>query len=207
MGGLQVAVAQSLPVHGMHTGPFPTGAAVGMLVVGGVLAASAALWAAGSEPKSDGRSLRNWLLGLGTTLCVLGGLGLFDHYAESRRTGDALHAAGRRIIDDAVEEARHCDPSSPEPTFVYPSGSVPGGTATYVPSPCSTSPRDVLLSSPTALTDRVGYRVEEGGSFSTDGHVTVTDENSGKQVCATVPDTAHGSGSVTDGPCPDQPRD
>ncbi|MFH8775769.1 hypothetical protein [Streptomyces sp. NPDC017958] len=174
-----------------------------MLVVGGVLAASAALSARGSEPKSDGKSLSSWLLGLGTTLCALGGLGLFDHYFENQRTNDGLHAAGRQIIDDAVEEARDCDPASPEPTFVYPSGSVPDGTATYVPSPCSTSPRDVLLSNSTTLTDQIGYKAEEGASFSTNGHVTVTDEDSGKQVCATVPDTANGSGSVTDGPCRD----
>ncbi|MER6073673.1 hypothetical protein ABT187_33535 [Streptomyces sp. NPDC001817] len=174
-----------------------------MLVVGGVVACSAALSARGSEPKGDGASLRTWLLGLGTTLCVLGALGLCDHYIENQRTSDGLHAAGRRIIDDAVEEARDCDPASPEPTFVYPSGSVPGGAATYVPSPCSTSPRDVLLSNSTTLTGQIGYKAEEGDSFSASGHVTVTDENNGKQVCATVPDTATGSGSVTDGPCRD----
>ncbi|MGW6138411.1 hypothetical protein [Streptomyces sp. NPDC055140] len=174
-----------------------------MLVVGGVVAASAMLSARGSQPKSDGQSLRNWLLGLGAALCVLAGLGLFDHYFELQRTSDGLHAAGRRIIDDTVEEARDCDPSSPEPTFVYPSGSVPSGAATYVPSPCDTSPRDVLLSNSTTLTDQIGYKAEEGSSFSTNGHVTVTDEDGGKQVCATVPDTANGSGSVTDGPCRD----
>ncbi|ARF53211.1 hypothetical protein [Streptomyces gilvosporeus] len=199
-----MVVAQPLPVQGMHTGPFPVGAAAGMLVVGGlVVTASVALSARGSEPKSESKSLRNWLLGLGTTLCVLGGLGLLDHYFETRQTSDGLHAAGRRIIDDAVKEARGCDPSSPEPTFVYPSGSVPGGAATYVPSPCSTSPRDVLLSHSTTVTDRIGYKAEKGDSFSTNGHVTVTDEASGKQVCAIIPDTANGSGSVTDGSCRD----
>ncbi|MEV0987854.1 hypothetical protein [Streptomyces sp. NPDC049949] len=174
-----------------------------MLVAGGAVAASAALSARGSEPKGDGKSLRNWLFGLGTALCLLGGAGLFDHYFVNQRTSDGLHAAGRQIIDDAVEGARGCDPSSPEPTFVYPSGSVPGGTATYVPSPCSTSPRDVLLSNSTTLTAPIGYKAEEGDSFSTNGHVTVTDEDNGKQVCATVPDMANGSGSVTDGPCRD----
>ncbi|MYS81095.1 hypothetical protein [Embleya scabrispora] len=129
---------------------------------------------------------------------------MVDHYFENQRTSDGLHAAGRRIIDNAVEKARHCDPSSPEPTFVYPSGSVPGGAATYVPSPCSTSPRDVLRSNSTTLTAPIGYyKAEEGDSFSTNGHVTVTDVNNGKQVCATVPDMANGSGSVTDGPCRD----
>ncbi|MFE9450117.1 hypothetical protein [Streptomyces sp. NPDC006739] len=198
-----MALAQPLPVQGIHTGPFPIGAAVGLLLVGGVVAASAALSATRSEPKDRDRSLRNWLLGLGTTLCVLGGLGLFDHYFETLRASDGLHAAGRRIIDNAVKEARDCDPSSPEPTFAYPSGAVPGGAATYVPPPCSTSPRDVLLTNSATPADQVGYKAQEGNSFSTNGHVTVTDENSGKQVCATVPDTADGTGSVTDGACRD----
>ncbi|MEU8976458.1 hypothetical protein AB0D11_46185, partial [Streptomyces monashensis] len=141
-----------------------------MLVVGGVVAASAALLARGSGSTDGGTSQRNWAVGLGTTLCVLGVLGLFDHYVESQRAGDGLHTAGRRIIDDAVEEARDCDPSSPQPTFVYPSGSVPSGGATYVPSPCSTSPRDVLLTNWTTLTDQIGFKAEQGGSFSASGH-------------------------------------
>ncbi|WP_432190097.1 hypothetical protein [Streptomyces sp. Tue6028] len=113
---------------------------------------------------------------------------------------DALHAAGQQVISAALNSAQHCATAGPEPTYIYPSGVVPGGAATYAPQPCSTSPREALLSS-TVLTPLGLYRAQETASFDTSGHVTVTDPNSGKQVCATVPDTTDGTGAVVDGPC------
>ncbi|MEU6216633.1 hypothetical protein ABZ845_03790 [Streptomyces sp. NPDC047022] len=184
----------------MHTGPFPTGPARALLGAGGVVVLTAAVSAALTRRTGDAGPLIRWLFGLGLTLCLLGGAGLLVHSIEVRRTSDGLHGAGRRIIDDALGVARDCDPASPRPTFFYPGGQTPGGTATYVPSPCSTSPRDALGNSPTAFTP-AGYTAEEGDSFSLNGHVTVTEPDSGKQVCATVPDTVAGTGSVVDGPC------
>lgn len=161
---------------------------------------TAAVSAALTRRTGDAGPLTRWLSGLGLTLCLLGGAGLLIHSIEVQRTNDGLHRAGRRIIDDALGAARDCDPASSRPTFFYPSGQTPGGTAAYVPSPCSTSPRDALGNSPTAFTP-AGYTAEEGNSFSLNGHVTVTGPDSGRQVCATVPDTVDDTGSVADGPC------
>jgi hypothetical protein len=149
---------------------------------------------------ANAKRLTNWLFGLGLTMCAVGGLVLLGEAFEEQQTSDGLHAAGRRIIDEALDSARNCDPASPQPTFVYPSGPGAGGAATYVPTPCSTSPRDVTLDSSLVTSDGV-YEAKAAASFDTNGHVTVTDSDSGKQVCATVPDTTDGTGSVVDGPC------
>ncbi|MER6126696.1 hypothetical protein ABT173_29625 [Streptomyces sp. NPDC001795] len=193
-------VAQWMPRNGEHFGPISTGPAVALLGAGGVVVVTAGVAAALTRRERDAGRLTRWLFGLGLSLCFLGGLGLLGRYFEDRQTSDGLHAAGRQIIDEALEAARNCETAAPEPTIVYPSEPGSGGAATYVPSPCSTSPRDALPD-PTMVTSHGVYRAQEADSFDTNGHVTVTDPDSGKQVCATVPDTADGSGAVVDGPC------
>ena len=195
-------VAQPLPPNGLHTGPIPTGTAVALLGVGGVVLVTAGVAAVLSRRDPDAKRLTNWLFGLGTALCALGGFLLLSRFFEDRQTSDGLHAAGRQIIDEALDSARSCDPASPQPTFFYPSEPGSGGAATYVPSPCSTSPRHATPDSQVVTSQGV-YRVQEADSFDTNGHVTVTDSDSGKKVCVTIPDTADGTGSVVDGPCRD----
>jgi hypothetical protein len=193
-------IAQWMPGNGEHTGPITTGPAVALLGFGGVVAVVAVVAAALSGRESDSGRVTGWLFGLGLTMCALGGIGLLVHYSENRQARDGLHAAGHQVIAEALDSARSCASAPPEPTFIYPSGLVPGGEATYAPPPCSTSPRDALLSS-TTLTSLGAYQAQEAPSFTTSGHVTVTDPNNGKQVCATVPDTSQGTGTVVDGPC------
>ncbi|WP_329141771.1 hypothetical protein OIU91_00090 [Streptomyces sp. NBC_01456] len=171
-----------------------------LLGVGGVVVVAAGVVAALSRQERGSGRLTGWLFGLGLTMCVLGGLGLLVRRSEDQQTSDGLHAAGQQVISAALDSARSCATAAPEPTYVYPSGLMPGGAATYAPPPCSTSPRDALLGS-TVLTSLGLYRAEEAASFDTSGQVTVTDPNSGKQVCATVPDTADSAGAVADGPC------
>lgn len=193
-------IAQWMPGSGDHTGPMTTGPAVALLGFGGVIALVAVVAAALLRREPHSGRLTSWLFGLGLTMCALGGLGLLLSHSESRQASDGLHAAGRQVITDALDSARSCASAPPEPTFIYPSGLVPGGAATYAPPPCSISPRDALLRS-TALTSLGAYRAQEAASFDASGHVTVTDPKSGKQVCATVPDTSQGTGTVDDGPC------
>ncbi|MEV0183978.1 hypothetical protein AB0I54_32545 [Streptomyces sp. NPDC050625] len=184
----------------MHVGPISTGPAWALLGAGAVFVLTAGVAAALSRRDPDAKRLTNWLFGLGMIMCAVGGLVLLGEAFEDRKTSDGLHAAGHQIIDEALDSARNCDPTAPQPTFVYPSQPGSGGAATYVPSPCSTSPRDVTLDSSVTTSDGV-YETQAADSFDTSGHVTVTDSDSGKQVCATIPDTAAGTGSVTDGPC------
>ncbi|WP_328535230.1 hypothetical protein [Streptomyces sp. NBC_00344] len=177
-----------------------TGPAVALLGAGGVVVVTAGAVAVLSRRERDSGRLPGWLFGVGLAMCGLGGLGLLVHHSEDEQASDGLHAAGQQVISAALDSARSCATAAPEPTFVYPSGLVPGGAATYVPPPCRTSPRDALLDS-TAMTSLGLYRARETPSFDTSGQVTVTDPNSGKQVCATVPDTADGTGTVVDSPC------
>ena len=51
------------------------------------------------------------------------------------------------------------------------------------------------------VTSQGVYRVNEAASFGTSGQVTVTDSATGKQACATVPDTTADAGTVADGAC------
>ncbi|UXY29172.1 hypothetical protein [Streptomyces sp. HUAS TT20] len=193
-------VAQPLPPN-VHVGPISTGPAWALLGAGAVIVLTADVAAALSRRDPDAKRLTNWLFGLGMAMCAVGGFILLGEAFQDQQTSDGLHAAGRQIIDEALDSARSCDPTSPQPTFFYPSE--PGrGASTYVPSPCSTSPRDVTLDSSVTTSDGV-YEAQAADSFDTNGHVTVTDSDSGKQVCATVPDTADGTGSVVDGPCRD----
>ncbi|MFJ3309086.1 hypothetical protein ACIPSA_39790 [Streptomyces sp. NPDC086549] len=194
-------VAQPLP-PGLHTGPISTGPAWALLGAGAVIVLTAGVAAALSRRDPGAKRLINWLFGLGLTMCAVGGFILLGEAFEDQRTSDGLHAAGHQIIDEALDSARSCDPDSPQPTFVYPSEPGSGGAATYVPSPCSTSPRDATVDSSVTTSDGV-YETQAADSFDTNGHVTVTDSDSGKQVCATIPDTADGTGSVVDGPCRD----
>ena len=196
-------IAQWIPGNGQHTGPIATGPAVALLGVGAVFVVVAAVAAALGRREPDSGRLAGWLFGVGLATCALGGLGLLLRHSEDQQASDGLHSAGQQVITAALDSARNCASAPPEPTFVYPSGLVPGGAATYAPPPCSTSPRDALLGS-TVLTSLGLYRAQEAPSFDTSGHVTVTDPNSGKQVCATVPDTSQGTGTVVDGPCGDQ---
>ncbi|MFE0513849.1 hypothetical protein [Streptomyces sp. NPDC058964] len=185
----------------MHTGPISTGPAWALLGAGGVIVLTAGVAAALSRRDPDAKRLTNWLFGLGMALCAVGGFVLLGEAFEGRKTSDGLHAAGRQIIDEALDSARSCDPASPQPTFFYPSE--PGrGAATYVPSPCSTSPRDATVDPSVTTSDGV-YETQVADTFDTSGHVTVSDSDSGKKVCATIPDTADGTGSVVDGPCRD----
>ncbi|MFI0937844.1 hypothetical protein [Streptomyces sp. NPDC021020] len=208
-----MVLAQPLPPQGAHpTGPFPVGVAAALLVVGALAAGLSALASGGDGapsggdgtkgggPQRDG-SLRSWLIGLGTTLCVMGALGLLLHVVQTRHQGDGLRNAGQHVIDDAVQAAQGCDTSSPPPTFFYPDSSEPGGGYTWAPPACTTFPREAVLTSNYVPADQPGYTVELSNSFAGNGHVTVTDEHSRKQVCATVPLEATGRGSVTDGPC------
>ncbi|MEU6070393.1 MULTISPECIES: hypothetical protein [Streptomyces] len=194
-------IAQPLPPN-VHVGPISTGPAWALLGAGAVIVLTAGVAAALSRREPDAKRLTNWLFGLGMIMCVVGGLVLLGEAFEDQKTSDGLHAAGRRIIDEALDSARSCDPSAPQPTFVYPSEPGSGGAATYVPTPCSTSPRDVTPDTSVTTSDGV-YEAQAADSFDTNGHVTVTDSDSGKKVCATIPDTAAGTGSVTDGPCRD----
>ncbi|MFJ3235149.1 hypothetical protein [Streptomyces sp. NPDC086787] len=192
-------MAQPLPPD-VHVGPISTGPAWALLGAGGVIVLTAGVAAALTRRDPSAKRLTNWLFGLGMTMCAVGGLVLLGEASEDRKTSDGLHAAGSRIIDEALKSARACNPAAPQPTFVYPSEPGSGGAATYVPSPCSTSPRDVALDTSVTTSDGV-YEAQAADSFDASGHVTVTDSDSGKQVCATVPDTADGTGSVVDGPC------
>ncbi|MGW7257010.1 hypothetical protein [Streptomyces sp. NPDC054834] len=194
-------IAQPLPPN-VHTGPISTGPAWALLGAGAVVILTAGVAAAVTRRDPNAKRLINWLFGLGMTMCAVGGLVLLGEAFEDQKASDGLHAAGRQIVDEALDSARSCDPASPQPTFVYPSEPGSDGAATYVPSPCSTSPRDITLDSSVTTSDGV-YQTKEANSFDTNGHVTVTDSGSGKQVCATIPDTADGTGSVTDGPCRD----
>lgn len=196
-------IAQWMPGNGQHTGPITAGPAVALLGAGGVFVVVAAVAAALSRREPDSGRVAGWLFGVGLTMCALGGLGLLLRHSEVKQASDGLHSAGEQMIAAALDSARDCASAPPEPTIVYPSGLVPGGAATYAPPPCSTSPRDALLGS-TELTSLGLYRAQEAPSFDTSGQVTVTDPNSGKQVCATVPDTPEGTGTVVDGPCSDQ---
>ncbi|MEV0184343.1 hypothetical protein AB0I54_34415 [Streptomyces sp. NPDC050625] len=193
-------IAQPLPPNGLNTGPISTGPAWALLGVGAVVVLTACVAAALTRREPPAKRLTNWLFGLGLTMCAVGGLVLLGEAFEGREASDGLHAAGRRISGEALDSARNCDPTSTQPTFVYPSQPGSGGAATYVPSPCSTSPRDVTLDSSVTTSDGV-YETQAVNSFDTNGHVTITDSDSGKQVCATVPDTVDGTGSVVDGPC------
>ena len=193
-------VAQWMPHNGEHVGPISTGPAVALLGIGGVVVVAAGLAAALSRRGRGAQRLTGWLFGLGLSMCLLGGFGLLARHSEDQQVSDGLHAAGRQVISAALDSARNCATAPPQPTYVYPSGLLPGGAATYTPPPCSTLPRDALLNS-TVLTSLGLYRAQEAASFDTRGQVSVTDPNSGKQVCATVPDTADGTGAVVDGPC------
>ncbi|MGW3175703.1 hypothetical protein [Streptomyces sp. NPDC001153] len=197
---MRMLIAQWMPRNGEHVGPISTGPAVALLGAGGVVVVAAGTAALLMRRQHDSGRLLGWLFGLGLTMCVVGGLGLLVRHTEDQQDGDGLHAAGRRIIGEALDSARNCATAAPEPTFVYPSELTSGGTATYTPQPCSTSPREAPLDS-MVVTSQGVYRAQETNSYGTSGHVTVTDSNSGKQVCATVPDTADGSGTVVDGPC------
>ncbi|MGW7410551.1 hypothetical protein ACWGI9_44000 [Streptomyces sp. NPDC054833] len=193
-------IAQPLPPNGLNTGPISTGPAWALLGVGAVVVLTAGVAVALTRREPHAKRLTNWLFGLGLTMCAIGGLVLLGEAFEEQEASDGLHAAGRRIIGEALDSARSCDPASAQPTFVYPSQPGAGGAATYVPLPCSTSPRDVTPDSSVVTSDGV-YEVQAVNSFGTNGHVTITDSDSGKQVCATIPDTADGTGSVVDGPC------
>ncbi|MGW5352122.1 hypothetical protein ACWERV_16635 [Streptomyces sp. NPDC004031] len=196
-----MVLAQPLPVQNNHPpGPFPVGVAALLLVVGVLVAGLSALAFDGDGPRGGDGSRRGWLIGLGTTLGVLGVLGLLLHAVQTGHRRDGLRDAGQHVIDDAVRAAQDCD-TAETPTYFYPDSSKPGGGYTWAPPPCTPFPRDAVLTSSNVLTVRPGYSVEPGGSFADNGHVTVTEEKSGKQVCATVPLEADGRGSVTDGPC------
>ncbi|WP_377273373.1 hypothetical protein [Peterkaempfera sp. SMS 1(5)a] len=178
-------------------GPVSTGPAVALLGVGGVVVVVAVTAAALTRGDRGAGRLTGWLFGVGLTMCLVGGTGLLVRHSEDRDTVDGLHTAGRQIIDDALDSARNCATAAPQPTIVYPSGLLPGGgEATYSPPACSTSPRGAWLDSSKGV-----YQVKKADSFSTSGQVTVTDPESGKQVCAVIPDTADSPGAVTDGPC------
>jgi hypothetical protein len=193
-------IAQPLPPNGLNTGPISTGPAWALLGAGAVVVVTVGVATALTRRDSTAKRLVNWLFGLGMTMCAVGGLVLLGQAFGDQEASDGLHAAGRRIIDEALDSARSCDPASPQPTFVYPSEPGSGGAATYIPSPCSTSPRDATLDSSVTTSDGV-YETRAADSFDTNGHVTVTDSESGKKVCATIPDTTDGTGSVVDGPC------
>lgn len=193
-------VAQWMPRYGEHFEPVSTAPAVALLVVGGAVVVVMGVAAALTRRQRGSARLTGGLAGLGLAMCVLGGVGLLVRHSEDQQASDGLHAAGQQVISAALDSARNCATDGPEPTYVYPSGLVPGGAATYSPPPCSTSPRDALLDS-TVLTSLGLYRAQEEASFDTSGQVTVTNPNSGKQVCATVPDTTDGTGAVADGPC------
>lgn len=194
-------VAQWMPRDGEHVGLVSTGPAVALLGVGGVVVVTAAVAAAlGRRERDAGHRPTGWLFGLGLTLCLVGGLGLLVRHSEDRQTSGGLQAAGREVIGEALDTARNCATAAPEPTFTYPGESASGGAATYAPAPCSTSPRDAPLDS-MVVTSQGVYRVNVAASFGTSGQVTVTDSATGRQACATVPDTADDTGTVTDGPC------
>ncbi|MFF4551284.1 hypothetical protein [Streptomyces sp. NPDC001435] len=190
-----------MPPNGLNTGPVSTGPAWALLGAGAVVVLTVGVVAALTRREPPAKRLTNWLFGLGLTMCAVGGLVLLGEAFEEQEANDGLHAAGRRIIGEALDSAHSCDPASAQPTFVYPSQPGAGGAATYVPSPCSASPRDVTLDSSVVTSDGV-YEAQAVNSFGTNGHVTITDSDSGEQVCATIPDTADGTGSVVDGPCP-----
>ncbi|MCX5216050.1 hypothetical protein OG689_43745 [Kitasatospora sp. NBC_00240] len=196
-----MVVAQWMPSDGEHVGPISTGPAVALLGIGGVVVVAAGLVAALSWRERGGtQRVTGWLFGLGLSMCLLGGVGLLTRHSEDQQVSDGLHAAGRQVISAATDSARNCATAPPQPAYAYPSGLLPGGAATYTPPPCSTSPRVALLNS-TVLTSLGPYRAQQAASFDTTGQVTVTDPDSGKQVCATVPDTADGTGAVVDGRC------
>ncbi|WP_370091560.1 hypothetical protein [Streptacidiphilus sp. MAP12-20] len=196
-------VAQWIPRNGQHVGPISTGPAVALLWVGGVVllaAVAAALQSRGQRRQRSSGAFPGWLAGLGLSLCALGGFALLVRHSEDQQVSDGLHTAAQQVISTAVDSARNCATAAPEPVVTYPSGLVPGGATTFTPPPCSTSPRSASIDS-TVLTYLGGYRAQQSAAFDTNGHVTVTDPTTGKQVCATVPDSADSAGTVVDGAC------
>ncbi|MGW2650706.1 hypothetical protein ACWC2T_38935, partial [Streptomyces sp. NPDC001393] len=160
---MRMLIAQWMPRNGEHVGPISTGPAVALLGAGGVVVVAAGTAALLMRRRHDSGYLIGWLLGLGLTMCVVGGLGLLVRHSEDRQDSDGLHTAGRRIIGAALDSTRNCATAAPEPTFAYPSDLTSGGPATYTPQPCSTSPREAQLDSMVVTAQGVCRTQETGG--------------------------------------------
>ncbi len=204
-GGQAVLISE--PQQHGYVPPPPPGTGIALLCVGLAiaLAAIAAVagqrWSGGSghADRQSGRTGR-WFVGLGIALACMGAGLLGIRYWADQGVTDGLQEAGQQVIGQAVQAAQECGTLPTMGPIPMPGGGV------MTPPPCRTNPRGAFagsgLDAPEPIVNSHGvYGVRLADSYATSGQVQITDTDTGRTVCVTLPATTAGSGGITNGPC------